>query len=364
MADEPVTVDPTSGPSADLVERLGLSQEELASLWEDDPEDADQEPAAGGPPAAQEPVAPTTTAGTPDAATSPPQADGSAAPPAETPPAPSPLAFKADGRAFTIEGAATQPDGSVTFTGDAWKRFQHAHVADRQQFVHTRQKFQAAEQDLRAQLAQADQLRQTLLAKVSEVFHAPDEKVLENIFQFRQDLPVLAERLEKEQLRAQLERRTQQESQAELAARFQALEPQWKDAIGGYIQQIANELGGGVETAPLLDELWALKEAGLIVPASEDDPDGQFRAGDRVANLALIRTVVARAKREADRLAEARKQAEIVTKNQAAIHPSKAPPAVPSGTPVPSGEAKADRPKSRQDYDDRLDQLVKALTGR
>lgn len=365
MANEPASVESTSGTSADPVERFGLSQEELAGLWADDPEDAESE-SASGTPASGSPLAPTTTGDTPAAGTPPAlKADGTPADPAEVPPAPTPLAFKADGRDFRPEGAAVQPDGTVTFQPDAWKRFQHSHVADRQQIVQFRQQSLATQNDLRAQLQAAEQLRTTLLTKVSEVFQAPDEKVLENIYQFRQDLPVLAERLEKENLLAQLNRRDQQENALQQQTRLQSLEPQWKEAVGGYISQIADELGGGVESASLIDELWALKDAGLIIPAAEDDPEGQFQAGELVANLALIRTVVARAKREADRMTETKKQSEIVAKNQAALKSPTAPPAVPSGTPVPSGASSTsrERPKSAQEHDDRLRELVKELTG-
>jgi hypothetical protein len=226
-----------------------------------------------------------------------------------------------------------QPDGTITFTPEAFRHLQQHNLGDRGVW---REKDRQAQQALQTER----QVKNTLLERVQAVFGASDEEILNKIDEFRKNAPVLMVELAAQADRERLKQIDEERAAAEAERAWQEAEPQWRAGLVPQIQQITAELGAtGLNAEQLAEELWSLKDEGLIVRAPTDLPDIGIKQGDPVYNLKLLRRELTRAKAVEDRIqkerAAALQTAAMQKRNAATLTPKVAVPPVP-GAAIPT----------------------------
>lgn len=298
-------------------------------------------------------VAPDTPAASSDPAApegTPPATDPATA----TPPAAKPFTFRVDGTDVAPKGATLQPDGNITFTPESFRYLQQHYLGNRTVWREKDAQHSSTIKQLQQSVQTSEQVRSTLLDRVAEVFAGSDDDILDRIASFRQNLPALKAELKAQAAESRLKQIDEERAAVEAERAWKDAEPQWRAGLVPQVQQIATELGAtGLNAEALAEELWAMKEDGLIVRAPLDIPEAGIKEGDPVYNLKLIRRELSREKAAQDKIDKAKlawqQSAALTQRNAATLTPKVTAPPVPGATtPTPvSANGAGSTPKER-----------------
>lgn len=395
---------PRPGPSKEQLDDLGLDETDLTSFGtesDDTPtgtEDqvgdqestlpteaapAGEEPTAIlGDPADDAPAPPVAAAATPEGSTSPPAPGvgssteapqpvaGSPPPiPAPAPPAQpaapvQPWTFAALGQRIPVEGATVESDGSVRLPATAIRQLQGRLGAHAQQLA----------QGYETRLAELnpDNNRDVILARLvtSQMQDAldkgGDDGLWEWIQRFKTELPLLREQAARRESDSRLSRYTQREQLEQQQADAAALEPQMQESIGSWLDRAVAlpeyaELAGDRE--PLATRLWAIRGE-LFKLATQDDPEGRVRKGQRYLDLDVLDRELRFAadlvgRRKATATADTQR-AEAARRNAAALGKAPVPPQPSVTGPPPVATATTGRPASREEWLERMGSIAES----
>lgn len=332
------------------VESTELSDEdsELASAPVETPANADQveTPAPPSPEAADQS---TVTASAAPATPASPASD----------PATQPFRFRADGADLPIEGLTRLPNGDVVVPASAMGQMQH--------YLGNRQQWRQSEQGYRREI---DQLK-----KAGDLTNHPDvsrsrmfwDAVLkmdpDQLYEFcqntRQNLPLIdaqAGRQAAEARAKQLEEGYQPHREAEERQRLEPMDRQSIEATIGELMALPDY--AAVDKQAVMDGLWALRDRGLFRNANEQEQaQWGYAPNQRVIDRELFALVVQREKQVADRLRQATQAQVIQNRNTATLAKTPTPPAPSTRASAPAN-AERTKPKTREEYEARLQKFL------
>jgi hypothetical protein len=296
------------------------------------------------------------TAGQPDdgeAAPAPAEVAAEAEPGKDEPETPSPpiadasppFSFRVDGQVVEVDGA-TEADGKITLSREAWDRVVLPRVVDRGRMAARDEAAQRRIQSLEGDAEAREDRFKAVLGKVDALFSDPAKgKAFFDAYQT--EAPRFKLEIENELLKTE---RKQQATQVETSAK-QAEEREFNErarpALKSAIDRVLDETAKGLtlDRSELENELWGLWEADVPVffRVQPDDGSGldpkEHKFGVDTGRVARILSPFVKA---AQQSAAAKKAEEVRKANAQALKGGeKAPPTVPaSGSPTPGGEAR------------------------
>lgn len=362
---------PEEPTSTEPVDDFGLTPDELAALGQPDPDEDDSDAPAPAPPAE-----PTSDASATPEPVSPDAAGQPAAPPPGTSPAPkdtaaspdtteTPTVLRADRRDLAIPGVVKLADGSVKVPAASLPALQ-AHLADRSVWQSQAAAFQ---QRIRALEAQADPakndavIRANALVQTMKELRQRDETgqaLYDWITGFFDHLPRYEAEAKAQALEARLQAAQAQLQPQQDAAEWAQLEPGFRDALDHHLDEALRRpefLALAQDRDRLADSLWELRRH-LFRPATPEE-QRQYGVSGYVTDPTLFYRELQREAALAQRWAERTQAQTIQARNQQALGgPKPAPPAVSTRTSTPASAGAPARPKDRQAWLERLEQVV------
>lgn len=334
--------------------------EAAAAEPEPDPAAATDADAAGQPDAESAAPAETTDAGPARDAQgrfAPKAQEGQAAPaePSQPIAEPSPpFSFRLDGLAVEVEGA-TEKDGQITLSKDAWQRHVQPRLADRGKIQAREARHVGRIKELE-QEAQAREERFGLILKNVDAVFSDRQKLIAFAQNFEAESPRFRLQIENEILRSETKRKEQTAQQSAAESEEREFVELAQPRLPAAIKQVVTDLGikaaldsGTLES--IASEVWAMHEAGIATPffrVKEGDNSGidprESKWGVDFDRLAKIAGPHIKLAAQAATRAVQSKNAEAVAKANAQVlgKPKNTPPptAPAQGTPTPGGEAK------------------------
>jgi hypothetical protein len=350
---------------SDDPEGLGLSPEELAGFALDhEPSDDEEAPAADPTPTASsvgsDPAASPDSAAVSPATGTPAQASTPAtSPPAGSvsPPVDHPLTFRVDGKDFAPKGAVVRPDGAVVIPKESWHALHRENLADRgpwrERETRYRQTIAELSQTASSQRTAAEQKADALVSAFQRISALPDEAFLTEALRLRTQMPVLTAQAEASYWQEQAKHASGRLAPIDQAQERSTAEPVLRDQLAEGLRQVTSlpeyaALKGSEDT--LLERLWAVgQRQGAIGP----DQTGQWIYDQRVY-WALLDAEVEKVQAVSAARTRHDQVAAIEQRNKAALKPATAPPMVPVNTPAPAAATDAAKPKSRDDWQERM----------
>lgn len=365
-------------------ENVALEVPDPDSLDDDEQEPwegSGDEPAAEEPASAAEPETPAAAtdadaAGQPDAESAAPaeatdgparDAQGRFAPKASTPgqaapaepsqpiaEASPPFSFRLDGLAVEVEGA-TEKDGTITLSKDAWQRHVQPRLADRGKIQAREARHVGRIRELE-QESQAREERFGLILKNVDAILSDKQKLIAFAQNFEAESPRFRLQIENEILRSDTKRKEQATQQSAAQAEEREFVELAQPRLPAAIKQVVTDLGikAQLDSATLesiASEVWAMHESGIASPffrVKENDGSGidprESKWGvdfDRLARIAGPHIKLAA--QAATRAVQTQKAEEVAKANAAVLGKAKntPPPTAPAqASPTPGGAAK------------------------
>lgn len=380
---------PTS-PSPEQLEELGLSAEDLQGMdegvgvgGEDDVEDNEPEldttgaPADPAAPEGSEPAAPTPPPS--GARTEEPGQPAAAAPPRpaaaptttapKTPDQPvTPWTPTIERRPVVFDGATIDTEGNIRIPATAVPKLM-GHLADRNVWQQER----AAWQQERAALDPAHNEKVLLSQLIADEMDAASdpakggspEKLWEWVQDFQDSVPRLKETARTKAVEAENQRLRGRLDPIDQEAERQQIEPELQRDLGAYLDQYLERpqyAGLKGERVKLAQRLWSMKDQ-LIGRAGRDYPEHGLKAGQFYVMFDVLeRELGFAAELVAGRQAAASGEAErkaAEARNRAALgNPDIPPTTAAGGVILPDGGDKSGRPKTREEWQERMDKLA------
>lgn len=362
-------------PTPAALEALGLDESDLESFGPEAPReegDLADEPVLDGEEtasAAQATPAASPTDATPaspapsEPATPAPAASAAPATTASAPPsAPSatPWTFTADGSRITL-GHATA-DGSVVFGADELPVLQR-HLADRNKWRERERGFQAQIADLteRADPSKNEAVvLSTLLARDMVAARNQGEEALYNfVVGFFNELPRLQAEARAIALTEENKRLQNRVTPIDREQRSQEEEPTLRAGVEQYLDQYLNTRYPDLKPLrqQLVERLWKAKDR-VLTRADRDYPDDGVQKGQWAVQFGAMEDLLDAAQLAIASSKGAVDRAGAAARNAATLAAIKAPPAPGvQGSPVPDRDQRP-APKSKAEYQDRIDELA------